>query len=228
MNWLTIIVVVLFITNIYTAHKKGFIKTLFDTAIIVVAVLLTTVFAPFIAGQISNNEEIYDAVSTQVQMFVKENKYVNDDEEQEQFIDEMTLPGGIKDYLKKHNTVKVYEENNIESFSEYIVFGLTTIVINILSYIIIFIVIRIGIMVITYVVDLISKLPIIEEFDGMGGVLIGAVKGVIEIWILLLVITLIANTKLGISAMECISGNFLLEMLYNNNILLQIIYTFLE
>ena len=228
MDWLTIVVVVLFVTNIYTSHRRGFIKTLFDTATIVIAVLLTTVFAPFIAGQISSNEDIYEGVSKQVKLFVKENKYVNDDEEQEQFIDEMVLPTGIKDYLKKNNTVKVYEEQGLESFNEYIVYGLTSIVISIISYIVIFIVIRLGLLVITSVVDLISRLPIIEEFDGMGGVLIGAVKGVIEIWILLLVLTLVANTKIGVSAMECINGNFLLEMLYNNNILLQIIYTFLE
>ena len=228
MNWLTIVVVVLFITNVFTSHKRGFIKTLFDTATIVIAVLLTTVCAPFIAEQISSNKDIYDAVSKQVDMFVKENKYVSDDEEQEQFIDEMVLPGGIKEYLKKNNTVKVYEEQGLESFNEYIVYGLTSIVISILSYIVIFVVIRLGLLIFTSVVDLISKLPIIEEFDGMGGVLIGAVKGLIEIWILLLVITLVANTKIGVSAMECINDNFLLEMLYNNNILLQIIYTFLE
>ena len=90
-----------------------------------------------------------------------------------------------------------------------------------------FVVIRIGLIVISGIVDLISKLPIIEEFDGMGGILIGAVKGIIEIWILLLVITLIANTELGMSAMKCINDSFILDMLYSNNILLQLIYTFL-
>ena len=227
MNWLLVVVVVLFASNIFTAHTRGFIKTLFDTATIILAVLLTTVCAPLIAEQIKTNEDIYDAVSTQVKVFVKENKYVNDDEEQEQFIDEMPLPSAVKDYLKKNNTVKVYEEKGLDSFSEYIVYGLTSIVITIISYVVIFLVIRIGLMVITYVVDLISKLPIIEEFDGMGGILIGAVKGLLEIWIMMLVITLVANTKIGVSAMECIDGNFVLEMLYNNNVLLQLIYAFL-
>ena len=62
---------------------------------------------------------------------------------------------------------------------------------------------------------------------GVGGILMGAMKGLIEIWILFLVITLVASTKIGVSAMECISKNFLLDMLYTNNALLQIIYSFI-
>jgi hypothetical protein len=76
-------------------------------------------------------------------------------------------------------------------------------------------------------IDLISKLPIIEEFNGMGGIMIGVVKGLIEIWILMLVITLVAHTEVGIKAMECISESFMLDMLYSNNLLLQYIYDFM-
>lgn len=227
MNWLMVVVGILFVFNVYSSHKKGFIKTVFETVSIIVAVLLTTILAPFIASQISSNKDIYDAISKQVKVIVKEDNTITSDEEQNKYIDDMPIPSKLKDYLRDNNTLAIYEERSLETFTDYVVDALTMIVINIISYIIMFVVIRIGLMVISGIVDLISKLPIIEEFDGMGGILIGAIKGIIEIWILLLVITLIANTELGMSAMKCINDSFILDMLYSNNILLQLIYTFL-
>ena len=227
MNWLLIVVIALFGTNVYTSHKRGFIKTLFDTLTIVLAVLLTTVCAPFIASMISANEEIYGAIAHSVDMFVKDDESIDSDEEQNEYIDDMKLPSKIKVYLREHNTLEVYEERGLDSFTDYITDSLSMMVINVISYVAIFIIIRIGLIVITSLVDLISKMPAIQEFDGVGGILMGAVKGLIEIWILFLVITLVASTKIGASAMECISENFLLDMLYTNNALLQIIYSFI-
>ena len=91
MNWLTILVLVIFAYNIYSSHKRGFIKTVFDTATIVVAVLLTTVCAPLIAHQISNNEDIYNAISKQVKVMIKEADTIETNEAQVEFIENMTI-----------------------------------------------------------------------------------------------------------------------------------------
>ena len=97
MNWLLIVVGILFAFNVYSSHKKGFIKTVFETVSIIVAVLLTTILAPFIANQISSNKEIYDAISKQVKVIVKEDSTITSDEEQNKYIDDMAIPSKLKD-----------------------------------------------------------------------------------------------------------------------------------
>lgn len=226
MNWLTVIVLIMFAYNVIWGKRNGFIKTAFSIVSIVLSIILTSLLAPYIASAINSNEGIYKGIYEKVEKFVfKEDKEIKDDE-QEDFIDELFISRDMKQYLLENNTANTYKERALNSFNEYIIDGLTRIVVNILSYIIMYIVVSICIGIIAGLLDLISKLPIIEEFNGIGGILIGAIKGLIEIWILLLVITLIASTPIGKSAMECINSSFILDMLYSNNILMQIIYSY--
>lgn len=227
-NWLFVVVIVLFVGSIYSGYKKGLFKTIFSVASIIIAIAITTFLSPYIAVQINNSEAITQKVRKQVMGLINENTKSQSDEEQEEFINNMPIPKYAKEYLRNNNNLQIYEERALNSFYEYVADGLVRMVINLITFIVIYFIIRIGLVIFSFMGNIITRLPIIEQFDGMGGTLLGAVQGIMEIWILFLIITFISSTDIGQSAMDCIQSNGILEMLYNNNIIMQIMYQFIK
>ena len=227
MNWLLIVVLIIFFGSILTGHKQGFFRTLFSIGSIIIAIILTTILAPYIAVQINKNEAIQKSVREQVGGLIDLIDKNASDEEQEVFIDNMKVPSYVKKYLKTNNNLQVYEERGINSFNEYIVDGIVRLIISLITYVVILFVIRIAVFVIAIMASILSSLPVVEENDGVGGGLVGAVKGLMEVWILFIIITMIIHTELGSSAMACINNNVLLREFYNNNVILNIMYQFI-
>ena len=226
-NWLLILVIIIFLGSTYSGYKKGLFKTIFSIASIIIAILITTFVSPYIAVQINNNNVINSKIRKQVIGLIDSSIENKSDEEQREFIDNMPVPKYIKSYLKKNNNLQVYQDRALDSFSEYIVDGLVRIIINLITFIVVYCLIRVGLFVVTIMGNIITRLPIIEQFDGMGGTLLGAVQGIIEVWIVFIVITFLSQTEIGMSAMQCIENNGLLNILYNNNIIMQIMYQFI-
>lgn len=226
-NWLLILVIIIFLGSTYSGYKKGLFKTIFSIASIIIAILITTFVSPYIAVQINNNNVINSKIRKQVIGLIDSSIENKSDEEQREFIDNMPVPKYIKSYLKKNNNLQVYQDRALDSFSEYIVDGLVRIIINLITFIVVYCLIRVGLFVVTIMGNIITRLPIIEQFDGMGGTLLGAVQGIIEVWIVFIVITFLSQTEIGMSAMQCIENNGFLNILYNNNIIMQIMYQFI-
>lgn len=86
-----------------------------------------------------------------------------------------------------------------------------------------FIVARILLIFLRFITALITKLPVIKQFDKLGGVIYGILEGAIIIYVVLATISFVApmtNGNLVASIDESIIGS----MLYNNNLLLKIIF----
>ena len=104
-NWLFIVVIVVFFFSVYSGHKKGVFKTLFSVISIIIAVILTTIITPYVAKQINKNEKINKSVRESVGGvidIVGENK---NDEEQEAFIDSLPVSEYVKKYLRANNNL---------------------------------------------------------------------------------------------------------------------------
>lgn len=227
MNWLLILVIILFLGSTYSGYRKGLFKTIFSIASIIIAILITIFVSPYIAAQINSNVVINSKIREQVIGLIDNCTEKMSDEEQDKFIENMPVPKYIKGYLKKNNNLQVYQDRSLDSFSEYIVDELVRIIINLITFVVVYFVIRIGLLIVTIMGNIITKLPMIEQFDGMGGTLLGSVQGIIEIWVLFIIITFLSQTEFGMSAMQCIENNTILNILYNNNIIMHIMYQFI-
>ncbi|MDD6492378.1 MAG: CvpA family protein [Firmicutes bacterium] len=66
--------------------------------------------------------------------------------------------------------------------------------------------------------DLIAKLPLLKETNRFLGVLAGAGKGLLEVELVMLLITLGRNTEIGILMVNWIYESPVLTILYENNV----------
>ena len=111
----------------------------------------------------------------------------------------------------------------LDSLEKYICELLTNIILNALGFFITFIVAAVGIAVLCFVLDLLSKLPVLHQINTVAGVAMGALEGLVILWIVFIVITMLSSTGFGQACMTMISESKILSFLYDSNILSKIL-----
>jgi competence protein ComGC len=223
------VIIFLFIMYMYGC-KKGFVFITLSLAMSLVAFVLSLMLAKPLENFIKDNTKIDDKINSKMEKYV--DKYIEKEmdmasiELQKDSINELKLPSSIREKLIKNNTADIRLNMGVESFSEYIAKSLTDILMSSLAMMILFIAIRILLRVIITVANLITRLPIIRTVNKTLGGIIGLAEGIIVIWIAAIVVTALGATAMGSNILEAISSNEILNFIYNNNLLLNLMQTF--
>jgi uncharacterized membrane protein required for colicin V production len=215
MNWMLIIVLGIIILNALIGRKIGLIKIIFSLFSFIIALVLSVWISPSVNGLLRNNEAFYEKASRKVEdiLFQEQTAASNEDD----FIEGLPLPKSIKESLMEG---KAEQEANIKS---YITTHVTDIAVKSLAFIITFAVVFVALWVLSIALNIISKLPILNQLNKLAGLLVGGLQGVIIVWILFILVTVFSGTELGSSSFEQIENNMLLSFLYDKNILINIV-----
>lgn len=225
MNWLLIIVVAILAINMLIGMKAGFIKTIFSLCSIVVAIILTLWISPVVSNYMKGNDKIHSAISAKVEKMLPFSEEKAESGKEESLIKELPLPKSIQNSLIENNNDDVYGNFDIEigNFKGYVNSYLTGMVINALSFMLTFIVILILLWIICIALDIVSKLPLLNQLNKTAGLAAGLVHGLVVIWLFFILVTVFQSSELGQKAMEMIGDSQVLSLIYNNNFLLQFI-----
>ena len=88
----------------------------------------------------------------------------------------------------------------------------------------IFIIIRAILLLLTFISDIITSLPLIKQFNEVGGVVYGIIKGLLIVYVILAIVFLIIMISGKGTLSEIISSSYITKFFYNNNILLNMIF----
>jgi len=109
------------------------------------------------------------------------------------------------------------------SFADYIAKGITHLVVQILTAIVLFLVISIVLKIMIYILDVVSWLPIIGGINRVVGAVLGFAIALILVWIVFLIFTMLYTTQAGQEIFRQINGNAFLRFLFQNNYILKIL-----
>ena len=157
-----------------------------------------------------------------------DSKDTNDDDsvsEDSDVINDTKLPNILKKALISKNTAAEYVKLGVSNFKDYVVKSVANILLKIFVYIALVIVIYIIIRILLMVSKVITKIPIIHGINKLFGAALGLFQGLLIIWLIGFVISLISNTGLGTSIVNTIHESSFLTFLYDNNSLLKMIKT---
>lgn len=84
---------------------------------------------------------------------------------------------------------------------------------------ILFIAVRIALKFVTALANIVAKLPIIKQFNEMGGLLYGVLRGVLVIYIAMLLIGVVGQINPQNSIHQNINESYVGKMMYENNVL---------
>ena len=97
-------------------------------------------------------------------------------------------------------------------------------IIVLMAYFATFLVVFFALRIAVFLLNILEHLPLVHGVNKFAGLLAGLAEGLVAIWILGIVLSVIGTTPLGQSAAECIRKSVFLQVLYGNNLLQQIIF----
>lgn len=210
MNWLLIVVSIFLIVCALNGYRLGFVKKLFTTVSFVITIIAASALTPYISDFLVNSTSIHDTIKEST-IGVLEGDNFN--ESKEETVDAIKLPSIVKKMIKEDNG----KESITNSIYEYIGNELADTIVNAMSFALAFIVITFVLRTTVFTLDIIANLPIIKGINQYAGLILGAAEGLVIVWILFLVVTIIGNTQLGTMMTKYIDESQFLSFIYNYN-----------
>ncbi len=220
-NIIFIIACIIMAVYIIIGAYRGLVKTLFSLCTLAVAVFIAGQAGPYV-GKVLQRTAIYEVIESGIEEQVSDFAWQQAEKagEQIEVIDAMPMPEVIRSSLVENNNQEIYNALNIDAFAQYLSAYLTCLVLNAIGFVLTFILAILILKALEAGFDMLSKLPVIHTFNGLGGAAVGAVKGMIVLWVLCIFVTMIASTSLGSYILDQINNNSILSLIYNNNILM--------
>lgn len=209
---LDIILVAIIALNVFICYKKGLVKLAVGLIAVLVSVILAVLLYKPVSNIIINNTELDEKIKSAI----TEN-FVNEEETTEE-----TEDNGFMKYIEK------YVEDPVNKTKNEIVIEasgvIATKLIDIIAMVSIFIVARLVLILLTFVTDMITSLPILKQFNELGGILYGLIKALLIIYVLLAIAFFIVYTTRSTGLADAIANSFITKFFYNNNLLLSILF----
>lgn len=223
MNILALIVIIILVLYTFWGYKAGLIKTVFSICSMLVAIVLTLLISPHVSKALQEKESVLNFFTTKVESALNLDKLDNTVSNNVEQIDKLPIPKSIKDTLIDNNNSESYDALNVTNFTSYISHSVAGIIINALSFVVVFLILYIGLRILCTVLDVISKLPVLHQINKLTGLIAGFARGLFVIWLLCIFLTVSSTTSWGQSCFEMINESVFLGIIYNNNFILKFI-----
>lgn len=224
-TWLGIAVLALIAAACIMGFRKGFVKEIVSVFFMLISFLLVWAVNPYVNTFVKEYTPVYDTIQDKCQTLVSEqigNKKTLDKEEQNQVMENMELPDLLKNALVENNTAETYRYLAVSTFTEYISDSLAVMAVNGISFLISFVLSATVIKLLGFILNVLTKLPVINGINKIAGAAVGGIKCIIFIWIAFLVLTLLCNTTLGQQGMALIQQDAFLNFLYSQNVFVKV------
>lgn len=207
-----IIVVAIIAINIFICYKKGLVKLAVGLVAFIGSLLIAFVLYRPISNAIIENTQYDENIENAIIENFSVKEEVDKKEENTDII--KYFENIVDDSVNKSRNEIVAEAAKIVSVKS----------IEILTIIGLFIVARIALILLTFITDLITSLPILKQFNEIGGVLYGIVKSLLIIYFLLAIIFIIISSTGNIKIAEIINSTFITKFFYEHNLILNILF----
>ena len=209
---LDIIVVAIIALNIFICYKKGLVKLAVGLIAVAAAIILALILYKPVSNLIIENTEIDENIEQAII-----NNFSGDTQENEE-----VRYVSVLDYLQK------YVDDAVNKTQTEIVTqtaGMMAVkIINVVVLIGIFIIVRAVLVLLTFISDIITSLPILKQFNEVGGILYGAIKALLIIYVVLAIVFLIICYTNNSTISEAINSSYITRFFYDHNLLLNIIF----
>ena len=235
MNKLLLVVGAIFLISIIVGYVRGFLKIALSLAITIASIFLVMAISPHISGWLQESTAIGETVKNKLEGMIQLPEGVTQEtlssveiprEQQISLIEGAGLPSMIQDMLLENNNGEAYAALGVTSFADYIGAYITKLIADIIAFLVAWIVVTIIARILMGVIGIIGKIPVIGGVNKIAGAIVGAGIGLIIVWILFVLVTLLYNTTVGQACMTDIAASQILTKLYDGNALMKFITKF--
>ena len=209
--FIDIVIVAILLLSVIMGYKKGLVNVIFNLCAFLVAIIITVILYKPIAGIVINNTQIDENIEQTIIEKGTSEKEENTDE-----------ASSLDKYIEKY-----VQDAAVDAKNEAVQIAAKAIavnVVNIITAILLFIIVRIALIFVKFLVEALAELPIIKQFNKAGGILYGALRGLIIIYVLLAILFFIVFVNNNIEISSAIDSSIITKYLYGNNIILNVLF----
>ena len=214
---MTILVDLIILAIIVVCIIMGYVNGLTGVLIKIISFVLSIIIAFVLFIPISNLVIAKTQIDENIAQSVKGMIVGNEDSKQV----EENMPSTITEYIRAQ--AETATDTAKETVAETTAQTVAEIIIKAVVWILLFIGARILLILLRFVTALIAKVPVIKQCDKIGGIVYGLLEGLVIVYVILAIISLVSPMMNGTLA-NMIDNSYLGSVMYNNNILLEIIF----
>ncbi len=205
-----IFIVLFMMLSIFIGYKRGLIKVGIRLFALIIALLLTIILYKPIARVVMDKTQLDENISNTIYSKISDKDF-NNISDQDKKENKLLLIG--EDYIKQAIDEKKSDVARFVSDS------LAVTIVELAIFISLLIVLRILLIIMNLLADFIGNLPIIKQFNKVGGFVVGLLEGIVIIYAVFAICFLLdpfaGNGNIG----KTIQSSTLGEMIYDNNII---------
>lgn len=210
-----IIILALIALSIFIGYKRGLIKCAINVLSFFIAILVVILLTTPISNLIINNTKIDDNIKTTILEKIDFNNVSAEDLKLNE--NNSNSPEVVRDYI--NDLTKGATDNVADVLAE----NISIMIINIAVAIVLFIGTKFALIFVKALADILGKIPLIKQFNKAGGIIYGVASGVVRVYLILAIISIIVPVLANGSIIDAINSSMIGKAMYNNNILLKII-----
>ena len=230
MNSLDLLVIGILAFCVYIGVWRGFVRTVFGFANFILAIFLTNMLYPHVGRFLRNIDGFFDALSLAVRdsmgldaAIYDATVYAGGRAAEMQFIRDLPLPAFFLEALIENHNAGIHAAIGATGFADYIAGFLTGIVINIISMVIVFVIVYFGLMLLVRLLNIITKLPVLNTLNKLLGGAVGAIWGILLTWLVLGVVVIYFSANSAVDMAEMLETSVVAGPLNEMNFALNLI-----
>ena len=229
-TWLGIVAIGILILTGIGGYRKGFVREIMSFFFVFLALAAAWMIHPYVNEFMMQKTPVYERIQESCRGLVDsqgaEEETLAGTTDEKSLIDNMALPEILQKSLNDHNTAEVYKELAVDSFADYVTGYLASMIVNGISYLISYILANLIIRLLGCILDAIAGLPLINGANRLTGAVVGVTKGILFIWIALLILTVLCSTDLGKDGLMLVEKDSILRVIYRYDVLVNVFLKF--
>ncbi len=222
MNILDLAAVAVIVLCILYFSYKGLVLAVFDAVSIFAAYFLANALSPKLTEAIRNRPEIFDWIKAAISKTLGLENLLSaaTKSAETNVITSLNIPDFLKDALLKNNNAEIYKLLNADTLADYVSGFLANMLIGALSLVVLLLLVFIAMKIIGVILDIASKLPVINSLNKIGGALLGAGIGVFIVCALLAVASVLLTSGKYSDIITLIESSAVAKYFYEHNFII--------
>lgn len=192
-----LIIIGFVLLSAYLGYRRGLLELGIKLCAFIIAIVVTFILYRPISNLVINNTSIDENIQSTIENNI--NEFMNSEESKD----------------TSNALVESAKNGMLSETSRTLAIN----IINIVILIALFVVIRIALIFVTGLANLIAKLPILKQFNKLGGVIYGLLRGILIVYVALFIINIYGQINPTNEVTKKVDTSHICKLMYNNNIL---------
>ena len=238
MNWLLIVVIVILAWNLIRGYRHGALRMVFSLVSWILAIMVATYMTPVVSEYLINNTQLDEKIQIKAenkmhQMVFDGEINLFDSDNRILHIMGIDLPeevlSSIQEVSDQESDVTRLADKVLTSTGFYrnASLQISAMCIKVIAFFVMFAAVNIILATLLIIIKSIEKIPLVGEINKAIGVGLGAVRGLLIVWLIFAILMLYYIISKDETINTLISGNKLLQWLYTFNPIIKIIKSIL-